>query len=95
MVDSAISPREATTEANEHQRKYRIGRKDRPEYEAPFGELLERRLGQKLEEQCRQRHVDDEGIHPAERMDGLAGDPRHEEAQEDQPEKWQNETDDV
>ena len=61
----------------------------------PLGQLLERRLGEKLEEQRRQRDIDDEGVHPAERLDRLAGDARDEEAEEDQAEERQNETDDV
>ena len=90
-----MSPRDSSTDAHEHHREDQVGRKHRAEDEAPFGQLLDRRLGEQLEEQGRQRDVDDEGVHPAERFDRLAGDPRNQEADEDQAEERYDQTDDV
>ena len=53
------------------------------------------RLGEQLEKQRGQCNINDEGIHPAERLDGLAGDAGDEIAEEYQAEERQNETDDV
>ncbi len=58
-------------------------------------QLLEGRLGKQLEEQRGQRNIDDEGVHPAQRPDGLAGDAGDEKAEEYQAEERQDETDDV
>ena len=81
--------------SQEHQREDDVGRQHGAENEGPFGQLLERRLGQKLKEQRRQGDIYYERVHPAERLDGLAGDAGDQESEEYQAEERQDETDDV
>jgi hypothetical protein len=57
--------------------------------------LFDRRAGNQLEEERRQRDIDDEGVHPAQRLDGLAGDAGDQGAEKDHPEKGQDKTDNV
>jgi heat shock protein HspQ len=72
-----------------------VGGEHRAEDEGPFRQPLEGRPGEQLEEQRGQCNINDEGVHPAKRLDRLAGDGRDEKAQEYQAEERQYETDDV
>ena len=91
LVDPAAC---ADQRDDEHQREHRISRKRGRDDEPPLGELFDRRLGQQVEENSAgSADIDDEAVHPAERLDRLARDAGGDEPQRDQPEERQNQAD--
>ena len=55
------------------QEKNQESRERRRQHEPPRGQLLNRRFGDQFEKQRGQRDIDDEQVHPAQRLHGLAG----------------------